>query len=479
MIIKPTPFRSLFFLLFVLLTTCFVAQAQFSLTGQLRTRSELRDGQGNLHPKGAVPAFFTSQRTRLNVGYNDKRYQFFVVLQDVRVWGQDRSTINRNTLDPNDGLMLHEAWGEIILADSSNSRLDNFSVKLGRQELVYDDERLLGGLGWLQQGRRHDAIIFKLNKHSWTAHAGFAYNQNAEYKNQPKSGQVFNPVPDQTYTGPNTIYPAGTNGIVALYKAMEFLYISKKTPIGTPSFLFFRDDFSKYHFASTDSAKLNPIYGASTWGRMTTGVFLPFRLHKKLSLTTSAFYQFGKDRTGKNLSAYLLSMYSMYTCSKKFGFGPGIDYTSGNDGTQPASTNHQFDPLYGTPHKFWGYMDYFYVADPFSNGGARNGLIDYYMKTKVTPNEKWLLTADLHGFALSNKQTDATGALLSKNLGAELDLVASYNLAKAINLEAGYSSFFATPSLAATKVKNVPDASLQSNWAYLMITIKPDFLAKK
>ena len=71
-------------------------------------------------------------------------------MQDVRVWGQDASSVNRVTTDANDGFMLHEAWAEISLVDTGKV-IKNFSLKIGRQELVYDDVRLLGNLDWLQQ----------------------------------------------------------------------------------------------------------------------------------------------------------------------------------------------------------------------------------------------------------------------------------------------------------------------------------------
>src|SRR3712207_7983172 len=35
------------------------------------------------------------------------------------------------------------------------SLVDYFGFKIGRQELLYDDSRLLGNLDWLQQARRH------------------------------------------------------------------------------------------------------------------------------------------------------------------------------------------------------------------------------------------------------------------------------------------------------------------------------------
>src|SRR5262245_16301003 len=84
--------------------------AQFSLSGQLRTRTELRDGFGTLNAKGTDPAFLTSQRARLIFGYKWDRINFNFSVQDIRVWGQDASTINN--ADGNK-LMVHEAWAEV------------------------------------------------------------------------------------------------------------------------------------------------------------------------------------------------------------------------------------------------------------------------------------------------------------------------------------------------------------------------------
>ncbi|MEO6357052.1 MAG: alginate export family protein, partial [Ferruginibacter sp.] len=136
------------------------ATAQLTLTGQIRTRTELRDGLGTLKPATNSAAFFTSQRSRLTFNYKMNHIVFQTSLQDIRVWGQDASTISNA-----DGskLGVHEAWAEISLANKKDtsfqhSAVDYFGVKIGRQELLYDDSRLLGNLDWLQQARRHDAI---------------------------------------------------------------------------------------------------------------------------------------------------------------------------------------------------------------------------------------------------------------------------------------------------------------------------------
>ena len=109
----------------MVLFACFIAnhaKGQLSLTGQLRTRSEYRDGVGTLNAKSNDAAFFTSQRTRLTFSYKASKIVFQASLQDVRVWGQDASTISNA-----DGskLGVHEAWAEIILANKKDTSFKN------------------------------------------------------------------------------------------------------------------------------------------------------------------------------------------------------------------------------------------------------------------------------------------------------------------------------------------------------------------
>ncbi|HYC84964.1 MAG TPA: alginate export family protein [Chryseosolibacter sp.] len=451
---------TLIFLFLFCLGTAAELRAQLTFSLQLRTRSEFRDGQGT-PSADTIPAFFTSQRTRVNVAYSAYRLKFYTSLQDVRVWGQDASSINRFTIDANDGLMLHEGWAEISLVDTGKD-IKNFTVKIGRQELVYDDVRLLGNLDWLQQARRHDAIVFKFDHKGWTAHLAGAFNQNAERK----ANHIYNGVP--------TGYPASTNGIGTMYKSMQFLYVSKKLHFGNVSFLAFKDDFSKFSFGQADSLKKNPIYGKSVWSRYTAGVNLFGTALRKVSFAVSAFYQGGKFREGTELDEYLLSASALCSMGRKFSVGPGVDLTSGNNGSDPEKKFQRFDPLYGTPHKFWGFMDYFYVADGF---GA-NGLVDYYMKARYKARDNLALMADVHHFVLPSAVKASDGTFLEKALGTEIDLLLNYNLTKTVSIEGGYSTMFATATLASPKVKNVSNAADRQNWAYLMVAIRPEFILK-
>jgi hypothetical protein len=438
------------------------AQAQFTVSGQLRTRTELRNGQGTPQVEDTTSAFFTSQRTRLNFGYAGHRFKLYTAIQDVRVWGQEGSSINRVTTDSYDGLMLHEAWGEISLVDTGKV-IKNFSVKIGRQELVYDDVRLLGNLDWLQQARRHDAALIKFDHKGWTVHLGAAMNQNAERK----SNTIYNGVP--------VGYAASTNGMSSLYKYMQFLYLAKKLHFGNASFLVFKDDFSKFHFAPADINKTTPIYDHSVWSRYTVGGNLFGTAFRKLGFAFSAFYQGGKYREGTELNEYLLSLSTSYAIGRKLSIGPGADLTSGNNGSDPTKKFQRFDPLYGTPHKFWGYMDYFYVADGFGS----NGLIDYYLKAKFKAKDNLTISLDGHRFVLPDAVTAADGTEMDKALGTELDLLANYSMTKAINMEGGFSLMMSTPTMASAKVKNVNRAAETSTWAYLMISIKPsEFVVK-
>ena len=439
--------------LVLICTSAVRTNAQLLLSAQLRTRTELRDGQGAPLPAGAEPAFFTSQRTRLNVGYNMYRLKFGVALQDVRVWGQDVSMINRTTTPDNNGVMLHEAWAEMSLIDTTlkNKAL---SLKVGRQELVYDDQRLIGNLDWLQQGRRHDAAVLKFETKAWMIHVAGAFNQNKE--NQ--SGTIYNSTPAGNYT-------SSTNG-GNMYKSMQFLYAGRKLKNGTASFLFFTDQFSKYRMDSANGTTVK-TFEQGSWGRATTGFYVN-NTFNTIGVTASAYYQFGKTATNQKLSAALLSGYAVYNFTKQFNAGAGVDYTTG--GTT-STTSNTFDPLYGTPHKFWGLMDYFYAANPFGKGG----LTDYYIKAKYKASDKFLLAADLHQF---NSATSIGNGDNKKNFGQEIDIVGSYTLTKQIGIEAGYSHFFTTPLLASASVKNVANAKTNANWAYVMVNIKPDFLFK-
>jgi hypothetical protein len=70
------------------------------------------------------------------------------------------------------------------------------------------------------------------------------------------------------------------------------------------------------------------------------------------------------------------------------------------------------------------------------------------------------------------------GKQYEKFLGAEFDFVANYAITKIVNMEFGYSQMYSSETMASAKVKNVKNAAAFSDWAYLTISIKPEFTFK-
>jgi hypothetical protein len=476
----------LFFLNFTLQT-----HAQLSISAQIRPRGEVRNGLGTLKLKDAPSAGFISQRSRLSFNYKMEKVSFGMSVQDVRVWGQDASTISNA-----DGtkLGLHEAWAETSLSDSIG-----LSLKVGRQELVYDDVRLLGNLDWLQQGRRHDAALLKLNTHGWQADLGLAFNQNTDafgvsgtfytagntpqYLANSKGNLVAIPagfVPTNATGAPTLVANPSTNGGTQMYKTMQYLYVAKKFKTVKASFLLFKDDFAKYRLDTLKAADGGAVAGRrydvkGVNSRLTTGLLLTGTFGKGFNYWAGGYVQSGKNREGVDLSAYTTTAFLGYT-KGKFLVGLGYDLVSGNDMTSTTNTkDNKFDPLYGTPHKFWGYMDYFYVG----TGGSAAGLSDPYLRLKYTASPKLSLGLDVHSFSLAkdmpNKISDATGkTLLEKSLGNEFDLILNYAVNKATALEFGYCIMAGTNTLEYIKRSTIDKTEHTATWAYLSLNFKPE-----
>lgn len=525
---KKHTIHALLFLMFLYCSMLIPAQAQFSFTGQLRTRTEIRNGVGNLVPDGSKSAAFTSQRTRFSLGYKwDNRLQFGVVVQDIRVWGQDASTIS---IADGSRMMLHEGWAELTLLNKNDTSfktkfIDQLSIKLGRQELIYDDSRLIGNLDWLQQARHHDMALLKAMHHGWQIDLGFAYNQNSDAFGLTNSSYVpgnipayvknsagmLVPVPtgmvslaaggnasnNSTMNGiPVFANPPSTNGATQQYKSFTSLYINKKFKTTRFSALFFNDNFSKYKLDSAGNSTEGYVYGrrfvksgttdlfdySGTQHRYTYGVMINQDLlsskTSKLSVQAAYYHQSGKDRDGLALDASHYTVAATYQTGK-FSFTPGYDVLSGNDAVSPSGKDNRFDPLYGTPHKFWGYMDFFYAG----TGSPAGGLNNPYFKIKYA-TAAVSLGMDIHSFSLNKDMKRSDGTVIDKKLGTEIDWQLNYSLNKLTNIEFGYSLMNATSSMPYAKGQAVTDVAAAGfrktgNWFYAMLKFSPDFLYRK
>ncbi|MGS0525834.1 alginate export family protein [Zobellia nedashkovskayae] len=141
-------------LIILLVLSIQFATAQFELDGEFKPRTEYRNGFGSIIPDAADAGFAIATRLRLNAGYQTEAFKFYMSLQDVMVWGENRQL---KPEDSNNSFSVFQAWADIKLSEG-------FSTKIGRQMLVYDDQRILGGVDWAMQARNHDAALLKYSK---------------------------------------------------------------------------------------------------------------------------------------------------------------------------------------------------------------------------------------------------------------------------------------------------------------------------
>ena len=120
------------------------AAADVTAGGQVRSRWELRDTDG------VASDGHTSTRTRADLRAQlDGGVGAFMQWQDVRIWGEEGNTLGDFR---GDNIDLHQGW--VQFSDFSGSSAD---LRLGRQEISFGGQRLVGAVGWTHQGRSFDA----------------------------------------------------------------------------------------------------------------------------------------------------------------------------------------------------------------------------------------------------------------------------------------------------------------------------------
>lgn len=407
-------------------------QAQFNLDGQLVQRAEYRNGYGRLIRQGADPAAFVAHRARLQASYTNDNVTFLASVQDVRTWGNTPQTKLTD-----DALSLHEAWLEIAVSES-------WKVKLGRQELNYDNARFLGNLDWALQARAHDFALVKYEKGASKLHFGGGYNQNA----QQLSGNLFT-VGNQYKTAQMARYE-NTWGRLQL------------------SLLFWNDGRQYWQTDNTGA-----IVDKGVRYRQTIG--LPTLKFQAGNTTFSGFYyhQLGKDAPGFTVDAYDANLQVLHqialdtASSRRLRFAAGAEIISGTSRTA-FTRNKSFSPQYGTNHLHNGYMDLFYVGGAHENSV---GLQDFYLRTRLDFSPKFFTQLDGHYFRAAADVLSLTGEKMDDYLGTEIDLSLGYILNNSVSLQGGYSQAFFSDSFSV--LQNNGQLKKGQNWAYLMLIFRP------
>ncbi len=402
-------------------------QGEFSISAQIRARGEYRNGALFPRYEGENSASFINNRTRLTLGYTRSNLELRLSGQHVGLWGESIQS-------KKDGdFVLNEAWAKLNFGDG-------FFAQLGRQALSYDDERILGGLDWHVAGRYHDLLKLGYSKNLNTIHVALAFNQNSD--NPQKRGNYFAP----------TGQP---------YKNMQmawYHYGSTQKPFGISL------------LAMNLGWELGDIENAKNGFMQTFGTYLTYK-KDMWNLNGSAYYQSGKSRTGKSVSAYMASVFAKANFTSQWAVGFGSDYLSGSD--QNSDKHKAFDPLYGTHHKFYGTMDYFY-ASTFSNG-LNPGLWDNQVGIYYKPSPKVDMSLNYHYF-MSAKSVTVEEHKFSKGLGSEVDFQINWSIMPDVKLMAGYSFMLGTKSM--DVVKGGDHKSWQ-DWGWISINITPNLFKTK
>lgn len=395
---------------------------EFKLGLEFRPRTEFRKGYRELRNDTTNPALFTDQRSRLYITYQRPGFIFHTSIQDIRIWGEDDPRSTGGTIQ------IFETFVEPTL-------FKNFSVRIGRQKIMYDNQRLFAQNDWRQNAGAHDAVRFMYYRPKLETDLIGAFNQSQE--------RFF----ETTFTPVDFIN----------YKilAVHFLKykLSEKFILTTINAM---DAFQ-------DKNPRNNNYRFTSGGRIEY-------IREKLYLTIAAYAQYGETPLGQELSAYYYQPEIKFAPFKPLTFRLGAEVFSGDDATKPSNVSHSFDALYGVNHRFLGSMDFFtrFPAD-FNNAG----IIAPYFFTFFDLTKKITLRTDEHLFFSQNNFVKA-GAIIDKYLGFENDLLLIYKPVKSTEIQLGFSYAFLTESMEIIKKKG--NSELFHTWGYLMITFKPELL---
>ena len=382
------------------------------LSGQFRTRGEL----GSTDFNNDTPINRNTQlRVRLNAAFQPaESISTFVQFQDSRIYGTEPNTFtNIRNVD------LHQAYLQV-----DNFIAKKLSLKMGRMEMSYAKERLVGTVDWHNVGRAFDGTLLRyaLDQRSALDVFGTKIVQRADYENPADTGFYF-------------------GGLYASHRPKESYRVD----------LYILGELNRRETGS-HGADLQRV----TIGTYDTGNF------NMIDYDVEAAVQFGtrynsSTEERQRISAFMLTGAIGYTVD--VAYKPrirfGYDYLSGGE---PTDENYKaFDTPFATNHRFYGLMDYF-VSIPFHTEGR--GLQDIVMNFEIAPNKKITVRADVHQFMPAKR------IMNGDSYGQEVDVTALYRFHEVLRFTLG-TSLFIPDELMQTRFRGNDNLAF---WAYLMTT---------
>ena len=416
--LHQTTYRSFFFGIFMLLSFNSFSQIT-TVDMELRINPLLSYGFRDPLYANEKPGYFTLNRTRLIANYEQKsKLKAQLIFQDRRAWGE------LNNGDQGE-LSLFRGWAELYFNEY-------WSLKAGRQGLVYDDQQLFGERNWAGI-LAHDAAKLKYEKGGYKFHLVVSESANRvnEFKREPLQ-QNF-------------------------YKSLQMLWAHKKWDKGKSSVLFINKGDEK----QDTTVSYQQTFGTNT------SIFLSDHLTAK-----GIYYrQMGRNTLDEKVRAYFWSLQLLWKINDKWRADVGVETISGSDVSDGAvdGIDQVFDRHFALLHAHLGYLDLLYVLQR-----PVFGIEDYYLKLQYQLNKQWAIRNHVHGF-FTQKTAYATtdtnfDAPLNTLVGVENDFQLRYRKKDWASLDLGYSVMFGTETMDELFGGRPID---KMHYFYLVLTVKP------
>ncbi|BCA54955.1 conserved exported protein of unknown function [Nitrospira sp. KM1] len=443
--------------------------------------------------RGKANDFYVQQWVRLGLGYDlSPDVNFYMEIIDSATWGGNGTAVNAgNGGDPLNHNCSATATGACRLGVRAAYMLirnfagiQGFSVKAGRQYVVFGNHSMLGHFDWANTGYSHDGIMLQYSTKSFDSYVGWFRNSESDLNQAAPVGSG----------GPNiagNVVANGATGNDANRDAdMIIFYNQIKSVPGfliEPYYIYYKNNYGSGDFRAQGLG--TPKHSNQT--RHNIGNRIEMR-KGNFDAINEIVWQFGAmgDAGGTNalqngygaqknlhINAWATRNwigYTHYQSSWKPRIAFNFDYASGDGRANcnvtttngNCSTANTFENMFPTNHIHMGYMDvqaWKNMLSPSANFQAR--------PTKDDHIEVWYTNLNLAS-ARDNWYRGAQGVYVwskagntKKHIGDELDLTWTHMFMDGkVAFQATYGHLWAGGYIA----ENLGKANDQS-WAYAQL----------
>ncbi len=283
------------------------------------------------------------------------------------------------------------------------SPTDWFSLNLGRQELSYGDELLIGSVGWNNTGRAFDALKMRFTGEGYWVDA------------------VYSLLSDQESA-------SGRNACAAPCQFDDHHFGGLYASFDVADWLKALDAYAFYRYDDTTDPKAHNYVTFGTRLKGKSG---------NVDYRAEATGQFGKSTVADGVTE---NDQEDYQADLELGY-TFADFKKFRVGVEGLVASENYIQLFPTSHKWLGYADLF---------GRRN-VLSGILHLSMVPAEKWSAKLDAHTFfrltddrglfRLNGTTEVGAGADTSKLAGEEIDLTVSYAPLPILSFDAGLSGF--------------------------------------